>query len=82
MRYCVRKIERKVIQVKAKSVKVVYNPEKKPGAYFWPKHFLLGLFSRGLIFGVGGLIFWMKFALKKGVGLLFKCIFLQQYQKD
>ena len=69
MRYCVRKIERKVIQIKAKSVKVVYNPEKKPGAYFRSKHFLLGLFSRGLIFG-GGAYFLDEIRVKKGGGLI------------
>ena len=44
---------------------IPYNPENKPGTYFWSKHFFWAYF-RGVLFWEGGLIFGMKFALKKG----------------
>ena len=50
------------------AVCIPYNPENKPWAYFRSKHFFLGLFSGGFIFG--GAYFRDEIRVRKGGGLI------------
>ena len=57
-----------LIVKKGLSISIPYNPENKPGAYFWSKHFF------GLIFG-GGAYFLDEIRVRKEDGLIIEgCI--------